>query len=139
MLSSVRRSSRTNVHTLRAGGRTYIWEDGSSTVYEGSSGNINNDDNAHMPTYEDLLAVNPSDVTDGYIDSSSDCVVVESMERDSGYTQRWYVSIREGLLMEYECLSSGPPVFTALVLEARPGSEGMNEQAFALPDGTVPG
>jgi len=138
VLAAASASAQTQVHTLQAGDRTYIWEQGSASVYEGSAGSFLTDDLLHMPTYEDLLARPASTIEDGWLDSASDCVVVQSVDTDTGYVERWSVSIREGLLLDYRCFDGETPVFEATVQEARTGGEGITDANFALPDGTIP-
>ena len=138
VLSAASASALAQVHTLQAGDRTYIWEQGSASVYEGSSGSFLTDDLLHMPTYEDLLGRPAGSILDGWLDSDSDCVVVQSVDTDTGYTEHWSISIREGLLLDYRCFDGETPVFESTVQEARTGGEGISDADFALPDGSIP-
>ena len=122
-------------HTMTDGADTYIWYDSSRVYYQGNAGDIDADDEQHIPTYEDILTLDIPQIAmaDYRTFSEQSCIYVETVQDDSGYLQRYWVSVDSGLLIGAERLYNGDTVYRMAaqpVLEELPDSED-----FTLPDG----
>ena len=122
-------------HVITNGSETYIWYNSSRTYYEGRSGDISADDEQHIPTYEDLLNLDVSQIAkaDYRTFSEEDCLYAETAPDENGFTQRYWVSVGSGLLIGAEKLQNGETIYRMAaqpVLETAPASAD-----FTLPDG----
>ena len=124
-------------HSITDGERTYIWYDSSRDLYEGSSGTITADQEQHIPTYEDVLALDPEQITaaDFRDLGPRPCVYVETAADEDGYVLRYWVEVETGLLAASERLQDGVAVY-------RTGASALDEslvtaESFSLPDGRV--
>ena len=123
--------------------RIWLWYDGDSDaaggeVYEGSIGGLTVDGLQHIPTYEDVLALDAANITNaGYVEyNDQSCIYVESEQQELGYLYRYWVSVTSGLLMGAETEKSGMVVYRMDSNNVTSPMEG-GRQTFALPDGTV--
>ncbi len=124
-------------HAVTDGETTYIWYDDEESFYTGAAGDISADQEQGIPTYEDILQLDPADIV--YADyrtfSGEGCIFVETAADDLGYVQRYWVSVSSGLLAGAERLQDGEPVYR---MAAQGMSEALPEAAdFTLPDGAV--
>jgi len=124
-------------HAVTDGETTYIWYDDEALFYSGAAGDISADEEQGIPTYEDILKLDPSDIVqaDYRTFSNEDCIFVETAADDLGYVQRYWVSVHNGLLSGAERLQNGEPVYR---MAAQSVSEDLPTAAdFILPNGTV--
>lgn len=122
-------------HTITGPESVYIWYNNERTVYTAPVGEITADNELPIPTYEEILTLDPEQITaaDYRAVSNVNCIYVESQEED--YTLRYWVSVETGLLAAAEKLQGEETVYrmAALALDqAEPTAED-----FTLPDGTV--
>lgn len=108
-------------------------------IIKGSIQNISSDLMQRLPTYEDILLLDPEEITDaGYVEyNGQPCIYVEAVQEELGYIYRYWVSETSGLLMATETEKLGVIVYRMSsneVISPFPG----NKDAFILPDGTVP-
>ena len=123
-------------HTVTNGEITYIWYNGGSDVFSGPAGDITPDMEQIIPTYEDILALSPEQITQADYRMVSDvrCIYVETAEDEWGYVQRYWVSVDTGLLAVAERLQNGETVYRMAALTVDQAVP--NEENFVLPDGT---
>lgn len=118
-------------------GGMWLWYDGGPEVYAGPADERAADLNQRLPTYEDVLALEKSDITAaGYQERDGQpCVYVESRGA-LDTVERWWVSVNSGLLVAAETEKGGEVVYT---MTARDVVSPLDETdgVFALPDGTV--
>ena len=124
-------------HAVTDGVTSYIWYNDETDIYSGAAGGISADVEQTLPTYEDVLALPPEQITQADYRTVSDvrCIYVETAQDEWGYAQRYWVSVDTGLLVVAERLQDGETVYRMAALEldqAAPTAE-----AFTLPDGTV--
>lgn len=92
----------------------------------------------YIPTYEDVLALDQSEITaTGYEEKDGTvCIYVEAARRELGYLERYWISVSSGLLVAAETEKEGSVVYAMssgdMVSPMANGSD-----AFTLPDGTV--
>ena len=90
-----------------------------------------------FPTYEDVLRLEPEDITDaGYAAYGSwNCVYVEAADRELGCRYRYWVDVGSGLLVGAETEQDGQTVYrmTASALQTPCPATA----SFRLPDGQV--
>lgn len=124
-------------HTLTDGETTYIWYNSEQDIFSAPAGEISADNDQTIPTYEEILALDPGDIAlaDYRELEGLHCIYVETGENERGYALRYWVSVDSGLLVSSEKLYQGAPVYrmSALTLDAAPPAEG----DFLLPDGTA--
>lgn len=92
----------------------------------------------HLPTYEDVLALDPSSIIDaGYVEyRNQPCIYVEAEQQELGYLYRYWISVNSGLLMAAETEKSGILVYNMRSNEVSSPLAATRE-VFTLPDGTV--
>lgn len=124
-------------HTLVGEGRLYIWREGDSVWKDYPADSLSADLAQRIPTYEDVLAVERSSITDtGYeYKGGLECVFVEVRQEELGYLERYWVAVDTGLLVAAETLKDETVVYRMtsyeVVVPAPLGTQ------FTLPDGTV--
>ena len=124
-------------HTVTNGITTYIWYNNEQHIFTAPAGAITADNDQNIPTYEDILALDPAEIVTADYETLSDanCIYVETAENEGGYSLRYWVSVDTGLLAAAERWKDGELVYSmsALTLDA----EAPAEKDFTLPDGTV--
>lgn len=124
-------------HVVTDGIRTAVWYDDESTYYLGNAGDISADQEQSVPTYEDVLQMDPSHIAkaDYRQFSSENCIFVETVPDEFGIVQRYWVSVASGLLVGAERLDHGTTFYRVasqqVITETFP-----TERIFVLPDGT---
>lgn len=91
----------------------------------------------NIPTYEDVLQLDPDDITQaGYVrKDGKDCIFVEEQVDSLGYLERYWIETASGLLTAAETEKDG--VLTYRMTEQSIATPVPDGTAFALPDGTV--
>lgn len=125
-------------HTLVGEGTVYYWYGGDVEARQAPADEKSPDlDGPHIPTYEDVLAVDMGDITDtGYEEKGGlDCVYVQVEDAELGYQTRYWISVDSRLLVAAETVKDGQAVMSmsGYSLE-QPVASGTQ---FSLPDGTV--
>ncbi|MGN0985506.1 MAG: hypothetical protein ACI4OU_03345 [Candidatus Enterenecus sp.] len=124
-------------------GRLWLWyEDGEENsrpqVYEGPAAELSADLMQHLPTYEDVLDLDPAEITGaGYEEREGHpCIYIQAERRELGYTCRYWVSVTNGLLMAAETVEDGALIYT---MRSNQIISPLTDKAenFTLPDGTV--
>ena len=124
-------------HTIIGDGRRYRWYDNEREWFETDAGEKDADLMQRIPTYEDILALDPAAITAaGYGEKGDlDCVYVEVADEELGYLERYWVSVERGLLVAAETLKGERTVMRvsaySVEIPVRSGN------VFTLPDGTV--
>ena len=124
-------------HTITGPETVYIWYNSERTVYSAPVGEITADNELPIPTYEEVLTLDPEQITaaDYRAVSNVNCIYVESREGD--YTLRYWVSVETGLLAAAEKLQGEETVYRMASLAVDQTLP--TEADFTLPDGTVLG
>ena len=123
-------------YRLVGDGKLRLWYAGDQTWQETEAEDVTADLAQRIPTYEDVLDVDPQTISDaGYEEKNgSNCIFV-AVKRDGRVTDHYWISTDTGLLCAAETYESGRKVYE--MGEDRfsaPLEEGM---VFSLPDGTV--
>ncbi|HIY32465.1 MAG TPA: hypothetical protein H9833_04370 [Candidatus Evtepia faecavium] len=123
-------------YRLVGDGKLRLWYAGDQTWQETEAEDATADLAQRIPTYEDVLDVDPQTISDaGYEEKNgSNCIFV-AVKRDGRVTDHYWISTDTGLLCAAETYESGRKVYE--MGEDRfsaPLEEGM---VFSLPDGTV--
>ena len=126
---------------ILTGDRVYIWYGSESEYYSGAAasalGSLTEQADIFMLTqgYEQLAGMDKSAVKDaGYIEYEGEmCIFAEVTEPELGYTEKYYVSVRTGLLFALEVFDGETPVYSmsSVYTEITEPSD----EAFILPDG----
>lgn len=125
-------------YTLSDGEQLHYWYSGSSTYLTAPSDTLDADLAQRIPTYEDVLALEPDSITDAGYKAYGDhlCIYAETLQDELGYTERYWVSVDTGLLVAAETLKDEVTVYSvnASAPVQSPCPSGVR---FSLPDGTV--
>ncbi len=121
-------------NVLVGGGRCCIWYDGGSGWYEYSAADYTADREQRLPTYEDVLALDPSVITAAnYVNlNGTDCIYVETAEAD-GSVDCYWVDVTTGLLTCSETRVDGNVVYR--VTGGRVTTPSEADDKFLLPNG----
>ena len=124
-------------HTIVGEGRRYRWYSGDRKWYETEAEAGDADLMQHIPTYEDVLALDSELITDADYEEKEGlgCIYVEVAQNELGYRERYWVSVERGLLVASETWKGENLVLRSsaysVEIPVRPGA------VFALPNGTV--
>ena len=123
-------------HRLVGDGKLRLWYDGDTTWKEASAGSRSADLAQHIPTYEDVLSVDKSEITEAsYVDrEGKDCIYVEVTGADA--VDRYWIETATGLLAFSETLEKGKVVYSMEETDYTSPLE--DASVFLLPDGSMP-
>ncbi|MBR2667466.1 MAG: hypothetical protein IKD96_04820 [Oscillospiraceae bacterium] len=123
-------------NVLVGGGRCCIWYDGGSGWYEYSAADYTADREQRIPTYEDILALDPSAITAAnYVNlNGTDCIYVETAETN-GSVECYWVDVTTGLLTCSETRVDGAVVYR--VTGGRISAPSEANDRFLLPNGAA--
>lgn len=135
--SSTTLSSGRVEHAIVGDGKLWLWYDGETAVYTGPADGPTADLLQRLPTYEDVLALDRSQITgaDYVMRDGLPCVFVEAVRPEQGYVERYWISETSGLLMAAETEKDGAPVYA---MSSHEVVSPLDQAAgiFSLPDGT---
>ena len=123
-------------HVISGDGGVWIWYGDEGSVFASASP-FSADEEQNIPTYEDVLSF-PSEriaQADYRQLDGVECIYVETADAGDGYVERWWVSVRDGLLAASEKSFNGQVVYRMSGMEVTYGGE--SAERFTLPDGTV--
>lgn len=130
-------------NSISGEGQIWLWYDDSNEkltepVYEGLSEGSITDRMQYIPSYEDVLKLDPSQITQAdYLEyAGQPCIYVEAENQKLGYLYRYWISIINGLLTATETEKGGVVVYR---MESGEVLSPITDQrdAFILPDGTI--
>lgn len=95
------------------GDEKWIWYSGSDEVFYGYAAEAEADEYQTLLSYEDVLEMDPSNITDaGYIRLEDEmCIYVRYTAGDFGYDNVCYVSVASGLLVGSEIYDGGALIY----------------------------
>ena len=125
-------------HDLTGPDTSYYWYEGSTAWSSFPADDRSPDLAQHIPTYETVLALDPSLITDaGYeLRGSYPCVYVEVQDEDESTLERYWISTVNGLLISAEREVNGALVYR-MTAYAQVQSPCPDTASFALPDGQI--
>lgn len=114
----------------------WIWYSDSEDYYHGSissGGYRDADEYMQILTYEDLMAIDPRDISNaGYISYNGvSCVFAEYRTANFGYTTRVYVSVSDGLLMGTEIYDGDELIYS--MVSSQPDISTPSDNYFTVP------
>lgn len=119
-------------------GQIWLWYNGEDEVYQAPASLQSADLTQRLPTYEDVLELDPSGITAAdYVErDGQECIYVEFQGTETGYRYRYWISVSSGLLIAAETEADGDVVYSMTSHQVTsPLSE--RDGLFVLPDGTV--
>ncbi len=124
-------------HTIRNGDSTYIWYNGEKKVFSVQTGDFSEDAEQWIPTYENLLEIDRKNITQaGYVKYQDiDCIYVMTAKDVDGYSEQYWVSVDNGLLIAAERFQEETVVYRMEALATVVGIP--DTEHFTLPNGTV--
>ena len=122
--------------TIYTNSKVYYWTPGSTRVLEMSRGNFSADDEQMMMDYTSVLKLSPESIVDAKLTQTSgvSCIYVEA-KNSFGYTEKYWVSTQNGLLLLGQTLKDNKVVYSVSMIEldlTRP-----DDFEFTLPDKKV--
>ena len=122
---------------LVADGTLFLWYGGDRVWKERPAEEGSGDLAQRIPTYEDVLYLDPEQITDAGYGSRSghNCVYVQAQRGETGTLERYWVEIATGLLYAAETECDGKVIYT--MTETALTAPMTEAHSFALPDGTV--
>ncbi len=126
------------VHTIVGDGRVWRWYDNDPATVTWAADGVSVDvDGQRIPTYEDVLALDKSLITDaGYQEKNGyACVYVQADVPELDQRERYWVSADNGLLVAAETETGGEVVYS--MASNAPEIPVSAQASFSLPDGTV--
>lgn len=125
-------------HYIVGDDTVYLWYGDNKSWYQIASDHLSADLAQRIPTYEDVLALEQSDITEtGYVfldDLSCSCIYVEVSDT-LGYLERYWVEVQSGLLVSAETVKDGTVVYR--MTSGTTDFPIPQDVSFSLPDGTV--
>lgn len=124
-------------HIILGEGRVYRWFEGDEAWNEWEEGARDVNAAQRIPTYQDVLGINPLFITDaGYEDVDGvPCIFVQAAANEMGNQERYWIAVSSGLLAAAETVQGGEVILsmssTQTEMPVPPGGR------FTLPDGTV--
>lgn len=128
-------------NSILHGDELWLWypsEEGAQELFYSDSGSAGADLMQHLPTYEDVLALDSDKITAaGYMNYQGQlCIYVEVEQQELGYLYRYWISVNSGLLMFAETEKAGVIVYKMASNEVV-SPVAAERGVFTLPDGTV--
>lgn len=122
-------------HILCRDGLLYRWTDGDTVANTYTQGSFDSDDAAQIPTYETVLSVEDEYITDASYKELGDSmyVFVEYKIQEFNYTECYYLSTDNGLLMAAETYDGDELIYSMKVTEVT--STPPEESVFTYPTG----
>ena len=124
-------------HDLTGGGKLYYWYDGSQQYQTAPADGLSADLAQHIPTYETVLQLRQSAIVaaDYRQLEGLSCIYVEVRLDDPQRTERYWIGLDSGLLVQAEAEETGTLTYHLSALS--PITTAYNAAAaFSLPDGT---
>ena len=123
-------------HTIVGDGTVWRWYQGAAASWPADERSADVD-GQHIPTYEDVLALDPADITAAGYEARNgmDCVYIEAWVAELSQTERYWVSADDGLLEAAETEVDGEIVWS--MTASVPEIPAPVTASFVLPDGTV--
>jgi len=132
------RPGRRGEHTIVGGGQVWRWYDGDSQAVSWDADHVSADvEGQHIPTYEDVLALDKRCITAaGYeVKNGFHCVYVQVFTPELEQTERYWVCDDNGLLIAAETVSGDSAVYS--MAATAPEMPVSAAAGFTLPDGTL--
>lgn len=123
-------------HSITNGAESWIWYGGEGRVFTGSAA-LSADEEQSIPTYEDILRLEPEQIAiaDYRTLETVNCIYVATAPDASGYSERFWIAVENGLLVASERWQGDTLVWrmTGLTVER----DTVDAAPFTLPNGTV--
>lgn len=116
----------------------YYWYSDSSAWLTAPADSLSADLTQRIPTYEDVLALDPEAISDAGYSAYGDypCIYVETRLDDLGYLERYWIGVDSGLLIAAQTVKEDEVVYS--VSASSPiQTPCPTDSVFTLPDGTV--
>lgn len=125
-------------HTLSQGETVYYWYSGNSAWFTAPAGSLSPDLARRLPTYEDVLSLDVSVISDAGFQSYGDhpCIYVETAVDELGYLERYWIGTDTGLLVAAETVKGEQTVYSMSGV-APIQTPCPTDVVFSLPDGRV--
>ena len=124
-------------HTIVGQEQFYRWYGNERAVAQGSADQWDADLAQRIPSYQDIIDLDKKTIlqTDYVEKDGLSCIYVEIAVDDLGYSERYWVSVSNRLLMSCETWKNGELILR--MTSASPESPVPSDASFELPDGTV--
>lgn len=124
-------------HNLVGEGTRWLWYDGDDTALSFPADDAGSDLVQRIPTYEDVLKLSKKEIIatgyEKYLDTV--CIFVEVEQKELGSSERYWISVSNGLLVAAERVKGEQLLYRMTALSTE--SPAPLDSSFALPDGQV--
>ena len=119
-------------------GRVYMWGKDDVTYYTAERNGFSIEDEAGVPTYESILALDTADIIDAGVREHNGrlCVYLTSSYELGRYTRDWYVDIDSGLMYSCDTREDGELICSVVCRDVSIGEQ--ESSLFVLPNGQSP-
>ena len=124
-------------HVIAGDGTCWIWYGAFGPVFTGAAA-FSADEEQGIPTYEDILRLDTARIAaaDYRAYDGVECVYVETLPDEAGYTGRYWVGVENGLLIAAERAAGETLVYRMTGSDVN--LDDVTQEAFRLPDGELP-
>lgn len=121
------------MHVIFTDQSAFFWYPDSSRYTRLPAGDFTADEVQMMMTYEDILELKEENIIDAKLTrlNGEDCVYAEVVRPELGYTERYWVSAANGLLLLGQTLKDGDLIYSVQMIEMDPAIPG--DDVFMLP------
>ncbi len=121
---------------IHGGGLYYYWLPSGSSVYRSSANDLDADNAAGIPTYEDILSAPAESINSAEVVAidGKQFISVSVIDDAIGAVNNYIVSVENGLLQEFTQTSNAKTVYTMKMTAFNPAAP--DDSIFILPDGT---
>ena len=124
-------------HNLVGEDTRWLWYDGDDTALSFPADDAVSDLVQRIPTYEDVLKLSKKEISatgyEKYLDTV--CIFVEVEQKELGSSERYWISVSNGLLVAAERVKGEQLLYRMTALSTE--SPAPLDSSFALPDGQV--
>lgn len=126
----------TTRHVITGEEKSYIWYGDERAYYSGAAA-LSADEEENIPTYEDILRLPTGMIAaaDYRTRETVNCIYVETKPDASGYAERFWIAVDNGLLVAAERLHGESVVYSMTGMEI--STNDVTAESFTLPDETV--
>ncbi len=123
-------------HVITGDGTCWIWYGADGSVFTAAAA-FSADEEQGIPTYEDILLLDAGQIAaaDYRALETTECIYVETLPDDFGYSARYWVGVENGLLVAAERAVGETVAYRMTGLDIR--LDDVTQEAFRLPEGEL--
>lgn len=135
-IDSVSSSGTVSDRRIYSDDYVYVWTPNNRSYYKTARGDFHPDDDRMMMHYEDIINSDDEDIVTAQLTmyDGVSCIYAEIKRPQSGYTERYWISVSTGLLVHGQTLNKeGSVIYSITATQTDISTQGTD--LFILPDG----